>query len=146
MTLEEATEKFRVRGIPAAMVDRFWTLAEPYIKRALDHTRGEFAPEDIKAYCKDRIIQLWLVSEGERIIAAATTEIVTYPQKKHCRVVTLAGSRAVEWTPLLDVVLTEWAKEQGCDAMEAFVRKGYVSVLANYGYKHMYSAVFKELE
>lgn len=146
MTLEEATEKYRVRGIPANAIDRFWTYAEPYIKRALDHTTGEFLPSDIKAYCKDRVIQLWLVSENERVIAAATTEIITYPQKKHCRVVTLAGSKAVEWTQLLDVVLYEWAKEQGCDAMEAFVRKGYVSVLANYGFKHMYSAVFKQIE
>lgn len=145
MTLEEAADKYRIRGIPSNMVDRFWPLAEPYIKRALDHTRGEFEPDDIRAYCKDKIIQLWLVSEGERIVAAATTEIIVYPRKKHCRVVTLAGSKAVEWTQLLDVVLLEWAREKGCDAMEAFVRKGYVSVLANYGYKHMYSAVFKEV-
>lgn len=146
MNLEEATTKYRIRGIPANLIDRFWPFAEPYIKRALDHTRGEFLPSDIKDYCKDRIIQLWLVSENERVIAAATTEIITYPRKKHCRVVTLAGSKAVEWTQLLDVVLAGWAREQGCDAMEAYVRKGYAPVLANYGYKHMYSAVFKELE
>lgn len=146
MTLEEATEKYRVRGIPANMIDRFWPMAEPYIKRALDHTSGEFSPADIKAYCKDRIIQLWLVSENERIIAACTTEIINYPQRKHCRVVTLAGSKAVEWTQLLDVVLLEWAKQQGCDAMEAFVRKGYVPVLEKYGYKHQYSVVCKEIE
>ncbi len=145
MTLEEAAAKFKVRGIPAPVLDRFWPLAEPYIKRALDHTRGEFTPADIKAYCKDRVIQLWLVSENERVIAAATTEIITYPRNKHCRVVTLGGSRAVEWTQLLFATLDEWAKEQGCDAMEAFVRKGYVPVLANYGYKHMYSAVFRDI-
>lgn len=146
MTLEEATEKFRIRGIPANTIDRFWPMAEPYVKRGLDHTSGEFLPSDIKAYCKDRVIQLWLVSENERIIAACTTEIITYPQRKHCRVVTLGGSKAVEWTQLLVVVLDAWAKEQGCDAMEAFVRKGYVGILANYGYKHKYSAIFKEIE
>lgn len=145
MTLEEAAAKFRIRGIPANMVDRFWPLAEPYIKRALDHTRGEFTPADIKSLCKDKVIQLWLVSEGERIIAAATTEIVVYPSAKHCRVATLGGSRAVEWLQLLFFVLDEWAKEQGCDAMEAFVRKGFVRILADYGYKHMYSAVFKDI-
>lgn len=146
MTLEEASEQFKIRGIPAPMIDRFWPLAEPYIKRALDHTRGEFTPEDIKLFCKDRVIQLWLVSEGERIIAAATTEVVTFPREKQCRVVTVAGSKAVEWTQLLVKVLNDWAKEQGCTAMHAFVRKGYVSILANYGFKHMYSTVFRDVE
>lgn len=142
----DSPDQYRVRAIPAAMVDRFWQFAEPYIKRALDHTRGEFEPGDIKAYCKDRLIQLWLVTEGERVVAAATTEIITYPRAKQCRIVTLGGSRAVEWTPLLLSTLESWAREQGCNAMEAFVRKGYVKILADYSYKHMYSAVFRELE
>lgn len=147
MTLEEAASKYKIRGIPSNLVDRFWPLAAPYVKRALDHTRNEFLPEDIKAYCKDKVIQLWLVSEGERVVAAATTEIIVYPQAKHCRVVTLGGSKAVEWTELLlSVVLNDWAKEQGCTAMEAFVRRGYVKILADYGYKHMYSAVFRDVE
>lgn len=137
--------KFHIRGIPAPMVERFWPLAEPYIKRALDHTSGEFSPADIKMYCKDRAIQLWLVSENERVIGAATTEIVIYPQRKHCRVVTLGGSKAVEWLPLLENTLLEWARTQGCGAMEAFVRKGFVPVLNGYGYKHQYSAVFKPI-
>ena len=139
------TQQYLIRGIPAPMVELFWKFAEPYIKRALDHTVGEFKPADIKMYCKDRVIQLWLISEGERVIGAATTELITYPQGKHCRVVTLGGSKAVEWMPMLDVVLLEWARQQGCVAMEAFVRKGFVPVLANYGYKHQYSAVFKPI-
>lgn len=146
MTLEEAAQKFHIRGIPANLVDHFWPFAEPFIKRALDHSAGEFRPLDLRDYCKDRVVQLWLVSENERIIAAITTEIINYPRKRHCRIVTLAGSKAPEWTGLADVIIGEWAKEQQCNAMEAYVRKGYVPVLAKYGYKHKYSAVFKELE
>lgn len=136
---------FHIRGIPSNMVERFWSLAEPYVKRALDRTSGEFLPADLKMLCKDKVIQLWLVSENERVIGAVTTEIVVYPNRKHCRVITLAGSKAPEWTGDLDIILCGWAKEQGCAAIEAFVRKGYVPVLANYGYTHKYSAVFKEV-
>lgn len=143
-TLEEAAQKFQVRGIPANLIDRFWPFAEPYIKRALDRAAGEFLAEDLKHFCKDREVQLWLVSEGERIIAAITTEIVNYPRRKHCRIITLAGSKAPEWTGLLDIILSEWAKQQGCQALEAYVRKGYVPVLAEYGFKHKYSMVLKE--
>src|SRR6478735_3008617 len=110
--MEEA--KFHFRSIPAALVERFWQYAEPYIKRALDHTSGEFLPEDIKRFCKDHVVQLWLVSEGARIIAAVTTEIVVYPQRKHCRIITLAGTKAPEWTPMVDTILMDWAKTEGC--------------------------------
>lgn len=137
--------QFTIRGIPAPLVDRFWHLAEPYVKRALDHTSGELNAQDIRRLCKDRAIQLWLVREGERVLGAASTEIVVYPQRKHARVITLAGSRAPEWTGLLDTILNDWARSQGCAAIEAFVRKGYVPKLMEYGYKHKYSVVTKEL-
>lgn len=137
--------QFNIRGIPANMIDHFWPFAEPYIKRALDHACGEFLPLDLKNFCRDRVVQLWLVQEGEKVIGAVTTEIVNYPRKRHCRVITLAGSRAKEWLSELDIILCGWAKQQGCHAIEAYVRKGFVPVLANYGMQHKYSAVVKDL-
>lgn len=145
MIIEDAAQKYTVRGIPANLVEHFWTYAEPYIKRALEHTTGEWLPSDIKMFCKDRGMQLWLVSEGDRVIAAATTELVKYPQKQHCRIVTLAGSKAPEWTGLAGEIIRLWAIENGCSAIEAFVRKGYVPILAQYGFKHRYSSVIKEI-
>jgi hypothetical protein len=144
---EEAAQKFQIRGIPSNLVEHFWSFAEPYIKRALDHTSGEFLPSDLKRMCKDRVTQLWLVSEGERVIGAVTTEIVVYPQRKHCRVCTIGGSKAPEWTGLLfDIILPEWAKQQGCVAIDAYVRKGYVPILVNnYSFKHKLSVVVREI-
>lgn len=136
---------FFVRPIPAEHVARFWSYAEPYIKRALDHTSGEFLPEDLKTFCLAGLAQLWLVSEDNRIVAAITSEIVNYPRRRHCRIITLAGSKAAEWTEQADTIISAWAGSQGCVALEAFVRKGYVPVLAKRGYTHKYSAVFKEI-
>lgn len=138
--------QFNIRGIPANLIDHFWQLAEPYIKRALDHSCGEFLPSDIKSLCKDRIVQLWMINEGEKVIGAATTEIVNYPRKCHCRVITLSGSRFKEWVGEFDIILCAWAKQQGCQAIEAYVRKGFVPVLNNYAFKHLYSAVVKDLQ
>jgi hypothetical protein len=139
------SERFSIRGIPSHLVDRFWKYAEPYVKRALDHANGEFTPADLCQLCKDQSCQLWLVAEGDKIVAAMVTELVSYPRKRHCRFVTLAGSKAPEWTALADTIIGNWAREQGCVALEAFVRKGYVPVLAKHGFKHKYSAIFKEL-
>jgi hypothetical protein len=136
---------FNVRNIPAPLVERFWPYAEPYIKRALDHTSGEFRPEDIQSFARDSYIQLWLVNEGNRVVGAVTTEIVTYPNRKHCRVITLAGSKAAEWTGLVDTIIADWARSEGCNAVEAFVRKGYVPVLAKHGFKFKYSVIVKDV-
>lgn len=138
--------KFRIRGIPANLVDKFWPFAEPYIKRALDHTSGEFLSSDLRSLCKDRVVQLWLVSEGERVIGAVTTEIVVYSQRKHCRICTIAGSKAPEWADLLfDTIIPDWAKENKCDGIEAFCRKGYVPKLLEHGFKYKYAAVVKDI-
>lgn len=136
---------FNIRGVPAHLVDHFWKLAEPYVKRALDHTTGELAPADLKRFCQEKLVQLWLVSEGERIIGCFTTEIVNYPRKRHARIITLGGSRLKEWALQMDIIVCGWARENGCDAVEGFVRKGFVPLLTSFGGKHQYSVVVKEL-
>jgi len=134
-----------VRGIPALLVERMWHLAEPYVKRALDHSAGEIAATDLKRSCMERDAQLWLVKSGERVVGAAITEIVFYPQRKHCIVITIAGSHFPEWMGLIDETLDKWAAAQGCTVMEAHVRRGLVPRLAPLGYKHMHSIVYKEI-
>jgi len=135
--------KFQIRGIPAPLIDKMWIYAEPYIKRALDHTSGELLHTDLKQSCKNRDAQLWLITQNDRVVAAVTTEIVNYPQRKHCRIITMGGSAAQEWAEIVDKTIMAWAKEQGCIALEAFVRRGFVKKLENFGYQHKYSVVTK---
>lgn len=136
---------YLIQGIPASAVEHFWPFAEPFIKRALDHANGEFSSDNFKSMCKDRVFQLWLVSKEKRIFGAITTQIVVYPQRKHCRIITVAGSDFSNWIDLANKILDAWAKEQGCNAMEACVRKGLVPKLTTLGYKHKRSFVTKEL-
>lgn len=136
---------YTIRGIPMLLVEKLWHLAEPYIKRALDHSAGEISPDDLKRLCMERDVQLWLVREADRVVGAATTEICIYPHRKHCRVITIAGSHFMEWVEQMDAVLSAWSASQGCDALEAHVRRGFVQKLAPLGYKHLHSVVVKEL-
>lgn len=136
---------YLIRGIPHHLVASMWHYAEPYVKRALDHTSGELRHGDFLKACCAQDIQLWLISHGDRVVAAVTTEIVVYPHRKHCRVITLAGSGFAEWIELVVNTLDDFAASMGCDAMEAHVRKGLVPKLAPFGYKHKHSVVVKEL-
>lgn len=135
-----------MRGVPAEIVVNLWHYAEPYIKRALDHANNEFTIGDFQQMCIDRIVQLWLISKDNRVVGAITTEIVIYPQCKHCRVITLAGSNFAEWVELADSTLSEWARNQGCNAIESYVRKGLVPKMEPFGYKHKHCVLVKELD
>jgi hypothetical protein len=85
------------------------------------------------------------VSQEKRVVGAITTEIIVYPHRKHCRIITLAGSNFPEWVGLADSTLDAWAKANGCDAMECYTRKGFVPKLTPLGYKHKHSVLVKEI-
>lgn len=135
---------FAIRAIPAHLVEHFWKLVEPYIKRALDHAFGEFQPSDLKELCKTRDCQLWAITKGDRMVGAGITEIISYPRKKYCRIITLAGSNALEWAEMANLIVETWAREQGCVGMQAITRKGFVPKLEAIGYKYGQAILVKD--
>lgn len=136
---------YNIKGIPPQAVSDLWRFAEPYVKRALDHTYGEVSADDLKQMCGTSNAQLWMISKGNRIMGAGTTQIVIYPQMKVCRIITLAGAEFDEWMDMTHMNLELWAETMGCTAMEAFCRRGFVPKLEGIGYKHRYSVVHKSL-
>jgi len=146
MPLPEAESTYRIKFIPLPLVQRFWPFAEPYVKRALDHSANEFSAANILQSCFDDEMQLWLVSKGTRIVGAVTTKLIQYPEVKHCCIVTLAGSNFGEWVGMAEAAVAEWAKQiEGCSVMSAYVRKGFVPKLQALGFNLKYSVVVKEL-
>ena len=140
-------ETYKMSSIPPQMVDGIWHFAEPYIKRALEHTFGELSHLDILALCKSGDMQLWMMVKGKRVVGAGTTSLVIYPQMKVCRIVTMAGSEFDEWRDYAHANIEVWAKmQEKCQAIEAYVRKGFVPKLLAIGFKHRYSVVHKSLE
>jgi hypothetical protein len=139
-------ENFNIRGIPPEMCSDLWRFAEPYIRRALDHTYGELTSLDLKNLCASKDAQLWMVQKGDRIIGAGTTMIMNYPQMKVCRIITLSGSEFKEWKNLACMHIEMWADANGCEGVEAYVRRGFVPQLLEIGFKYRYAVVHKSLK
>ena len=94
----------------------------------------------------NRDMQLWIIQdEYAEILAALTTEIMIYPKKKTCRIVTLGGTELDEWVEGLLQVIETWAIDNGCEAMETACRKGFIKKIKKYGYEHTYTILGKEL-
>ena len=118
-------------GIGAAHVDVLWPLVERHIKRALEFGNGEYAPEDIKAFLKNRDMQLWVVGSGKGVAGAGVTQIVVYPRRKYLDMVLFAADVPFEECRPLVAAVERWA-EKLCATPRIFGRKGWARKLPNY--------------
>jgi hypothetical protein len=103
---------------------------------------------DIYFFLKEKEMQLWVIFDkdnGKEIKAVITTQILNYPQKKVCRIVTLGGKELDTWVAETLEILEEWSQEQDCDAMETVCRKGFIKKLKDFGYEQTYTILGKEL-
>jgi hypothetical protein len=132
-------------GIPSQEIDEIWEACEPYIELGAKKGQSEMTSKDIYNFCKEAKMQLWIVFDSEsNIKAVVTTEIINYPKKKVCRVITIGGQEIDNWLHSISVI-EAWAEENGCHAMETFCRKGFIKKLEHYGYEQTYTVLGKEL-
>lgn len=137
-----------VSGIPAEYIDDVWEDCKKYVEMGNNKSQEEMDVHDIYFFLKEKEMQLWVIFDkdnGKEIKAVITTQILNYPQKKVCRIVTLGGKQMDTWVAETLEILEEWSQEQDCDAMETVCRKGFVKKLKNFGYEQTYTIVGKEL-
>jgi len=135
-----------ISGIPSERIDEVWLECEPYIEMGNGKSRDEMSVMDIYARLSEARMQLWLIfNDNKEIVSVLTTEIIEYPQKTMCRIVTLGGKDLDIWAEDLLETLEEWALENGCVAMETVCRKGFIKKLEKFGYENAYTVLVKEL-
>lgn len=77
--------------------------------------------------------QLWIAKDGDKIIAACITELVTIGNRKVCNVITVGGIRMNEWLGMSLTTIEAWARENSCTAMRfPEIRPGWQRVLKDY--------------
>jgi hypothetical protein len=135
-----------ISGIMSDQIDDVWSDCEKYIELGNSKSQEEMSVQDIYENCKDKDMQLWIVfNEDKEIEAVLTTQVIDYPQKRVCRIVTLGGLNMDDWTDMVLSTLEEWAEQQSCHAMETVCRKGFIKKLKSFGYENTYTILGKEL-
>jgi len=113
-----------------ADVEKLWTRIETPLRRAIDRTQlSDFASCEAALFTGSHL--LWLAIEGEKIEAMATTELAKIGERKICTIVPCSGEEREHWLPLI-AGLEKFAKDEGCDAMRIYGRKGWQRVLDGY--------------
>jgi hypothetical protein len=133
-----------IEGIKGESVEAWWPLVEEYLNTALEYSLGEYSITDIKNACISKNMQLWVKLEKE-IKGAFVTKIAKYPQKNLLIVILLGGNEFQEWRDEADALLNAFGKENNCEYVELFGRKGWGKMLKDIDYKEVTRLFAKEI-
>ena len=133
-----------IEGIKGESVEAWWPLVEEYLNAALKHGLGEYSTSDIKSACISKNMQLWVKIDKE-VQGAFVTKISKYPQKNILCVLLLGGKEFIKWRDEADALLNAFGKENNCEYVELFGRKGWGKVLKDINYKEQTRLFAKEI-
>ena len=133
-----------IEGIKGESVEAWWPLVEEYLNSALKHGLGEYSTSDIKSACISKNMQLWVKIDKE-VQGAFVTKISKYPQKNILCVLLLGGKKFITWRDEADALLNAFGKENNCEYVELFGRKGWGKMLKDIDYKEQTRLFAKEI-
>ena len=81
-------------------------------------------------------MQLWTVRADNCLIGLAVTELRNYPRQRRCRYLLLAGDGFDRWQHLQQDI-EDWARANGCTAMEMCGRRGWERKLRGWRATHV---------
>ena len=109
-----------------------------HIEAALEYSGGTHDIIDIYEGLYKGTMQLWPAQKS-----CLVTEIIKYPKKKVLNVF-LGGGDLTEILEMHESVIN-WAKEQGCTALNMTGRFGWKKPLAKHGWQPMHTSFVKEI-
>lgn len=113
------------------MVDDWWPHICGFLEKAANRSDGKYDLDSIYQKIMSKDMQLWVVMESNRILAAGVTAVHVYPLKKVCCVSFLGGEDMGLWKHTIEKI-EQVASEWGCDYVEVMGRKGWAKVLPKY--------------
>ena len=134
-----------IEGIRSENIEGWWPLVQEYLIAALEYGLGEYSIEDIKKSCKSKNMQLWVNFDREGVQGAFITKISMYPQKNILCVLLLGGNEFMKWRDEADALLNAFGKENNCEYVELFGRKGWGKILKDIDYKEQTRLFAKEI-
>ena len=112
-------------------------------------SKGKYHIDDIYHDLTKGYYNLWLIVDdknGEKVIAALTTRIIWYPNRKAMAMDWVGGKRMMEWLPIAMEKLSSFAKDCECSHLEGYGRKAWMKILKKYNWEPEYIAYRMEID
>ena len=132
--------------MPSEAVKHVWKDVEEVLKKSVNTVKNKAEMIDVLKGVFDDTYVLWVVmDEGDSIIAAFTTRLLVYPQRKALALDWVGGTRMKEWEDQLISTMRKYANELGGSHLEGYGRKAWGRALKKYGFYPEYIAYRMEL-
>jgi hypothetical protein len=128
-----------VQHVPLEWVHRTWPQVEAFISDALEHSKGDYSLEHVKAYVTSGQWLLLVASDGETIHGAATLYCFNRPADRVAFVTTTGGKFVIDdstFTQLQDI-----ARALGATILECAGRESMTRLLSRFGFEEKYRIV-----
>tara|TARA_R110000764_G_scaffold70258_2_gene145248 strand:- start:354 stop:767 length:414 start_codon:yes stop_codon:yes gene_type:complete len=136
----------KVSLVPSKAVRHVWKDVEKLLKKSVATAKDKSGTIDVLAGILNGTYVLWAVmDEDDSIVAAFTTRLIVYPQRKALVLDFVGGTRMKEWNDHLIDTMRKYANELGCSHLEGYGRKAWGRSLQKYGFYPEYIAYRMEL-
>ena len=132
-------------AVPKQVIDVVWEDVKKVLKPAVETAKGKLSIKDVKEYLHQGFYELWVVMDGTKVVAAITTRVIEYPERRALAMDFIGGTRMKEWLPEVQKTIEQFAKENKCSHLEGYGRKAWGKWLDKYGWKPDYIAYRMEL-
>jgi hypothetical protein len=120
--------------IPKEYVDTCWEKVEPLLKKATDLSGDRYTTSHIYDMVMEDDYQLWIAYEDKYFHGAVVTNISNYPNRKILCMGFCGGEYFGAWKDQIIDILKRFARDMGCDSIEASGRPGWSKLLKDKGY------------
>jgi hypothetical protein len=134
------TPKITFGAVRMEHIDLVWPDARELLSPAVATVNGKLSTDDIYQHLKSGSLVLWIAAEDMAPVAAITTRIIEYPGRRAMAMDWIGGSRMRDWLPLAHATLVAHAKQNKCEHLEGYGRKGWGRQLSSFGWKPEYIA------
>lgn len=125
-----------------------WDLIEPMVEEALEKGEdGKYSVLDVRNFIRAKDMQLWLMlDDTKEVFGCAITQLISYPNGKRLVYFVVAGKDISLWFDN-NQLIEDWAKKNGCLAVEFYGRKGWerFTLSKEYGYEPIQTVYRKAL-
>lgn len=124
-----------VSMIPTAYVDTCWHKLQGFIEKAAESTYGRYTADNLYDMVKEGEHDLWVAFDDEGFKGTVLTNVMNYPNRKVLCMGFCGGEKLEEWKDPMLALLRRFAKDIGCDSIEAFGRPGWAKIFKDDGYQ-----------
>lgn len=120
-----------IEGVAGYEIPVVWPKIHDMVVEAMDKAKvtDYYGLDDVFRMISLKEMQLWICVSKRQIKAFAMTKIVKYPKRQVIDIFLTGGRDMDEWVQELWQTLKEYGKNNRCEEIRAFGRKGWTRVL-----------------